>query len=322
MSIVVDEVKKELLSAEYGDCCARAFLSGAIRGAGELSFTFKGFALSFAHTDRDVVEKIKSVVEGLTGEVFVIDENYRETAITQGMIFRLAIPSEIAVTLLEECEIVRSRCELVSGIPKSLIAKKCCRRAYLRGLFLACGYLGVPDEIENWNESKKTRGGYLLELNLNSDMVTKDVINLLKKVAQLESKNILIRKKGRCVYVKYGEAIYQVLTAMGCGQGALRLQNIIIGRDVKNNVNRAQNFVLANIDKTIMASEKQIQDIRYIDSKIGIDNLPPNLAETCRLRLMYPDVGLEELGGLFEPPVSKSCINHRMRKLSAIATEI
>lgn len=322
MSRVVDEVKKELLSVEYGGCCARAFLSGAIRGAGELSFTFKGFALSFAHTDREVVEKIKTVVESLTEEKFFIDENYRETAITQGMIFRLAIPSEIAVNLLEECEIVRSRCELVTEIPKTLVGKKCCRRAYLCGLFLACGYLGVPNEIVEWKGDVATRSGYLLEFNLNSDMVAEEIKKLLKKAAFLEEKNLLTRKKGRCIYVKKADAICNVLSAIGSNKGVLSLHEITVERQMKNNLNRVNNFDLANIDKKVMASEKQIQDIRYIDSKIGIDNLPPNLAETCRLRLMYPDVGLEELGGLFEPPVSKSCINHRMRKLSAIATEI
>ena len=102
----------------------------------------------------------------------------------------------------------------------------------------------------------------------------------------------------------------------------MSLQEIVLERQMKNNINRANNFDLANIDKSVNASEKQINDIKYIDGKIGIDSLPPALAETCRMRLAYPDVGLEALGALFEPPISKSCINHRMRKLASIATKI
>ena len=318
---VFDEVRRELLAQEEKGCCARAFLSGAIRGAGELGFTFKGFALIFRHFDREFVEKLCRVVNELAGENFVVEKTYVDSGLTKGDVYELSVPAETSVGLLEECEIVRSRCELVTRLPQSIVGKKCCRRAYLGGLFLSCGYLGVPDQISDWRGGK-SRCGYSLEFKLNSDIVIEPIKRLLERTAILEENTVFTRKRGSVIYIKSAEAISRVLVAMGSNSGVLALQEIITERQMKNDVNRANNFDLANIDKSLGASERQLRDIKRIDGTIGVDALPPALAETCRMRLAYPDVGLEELGRLFDPPVSKSCINHRMRKLSSIATEL
>ncbi len=318
---IIDEVKRELLAEEIGGCCSYAFLSGAIRGAGELGFTFKGFALTFRHDDRAFVEKISSVIEKTFGEKFIVEETYIDMAIKKGTTYVLAIPAETAVGILERCEIVRSRCELVSTLPRTLVGRKCCQKAYLAGLFLSCGYLGVPDQINEWTGGK-SRCGYSLEYKLNSDIIMEPIKKLIKKAAFLEDNSVLTRKRGSVIYVKNAEAIAKVLTATGSNVGVMSLQEIVLERQMKNRINRVNNFDLANIDKSVNASEKQINDIKYIDRKIGIDSLPPALAETCRMRLAYPDAGLEELGKAFDPPISKSCINHRMRKLASIATEI
>lgn len=318
---VFDEVRKELLSLDISDCCVRAFLSGAIRGAGELSFTFKGFALTFRHDDREFVAKLADLINAMYNESFSVEETYIDMAIKKGTTFVLSIPAETAVGLLEECEIVRSRCELVTTLPRTLIGKKCCGKAYLAGLFLSCGYLGVPDQIDVWRGGK-SRCGYSLEYKLNSDIVLEPIKRLIEKTAYIEPDSVFTRKRGSIIYVKSAEAITKLLVATGSTAGALALQEIVLERQMKNDVNRANNFDLANIDKALSASEKQIDDIKYIDAKIGIDSLPPALAETCKMRLANPYVGLEALGKMFEPPVSKSCINHRMRKLASLALEI
>ncbi len=321
MNRVFDEVKKELLAADIDETVAYSFLSGAIRGAGELSFTTKGFALTFRHSDREFAEKILCALSKICDEKFKVEETYRDIAIVKKTEYVVAIPCEYAVDILERCEIVRSRCELVTTLPPSICGKSTQRKAYLKGLFLSCGYLGVPEEINDWRGGK-SKGGYLLEFKLNSAIVMEPIKKLLEKTAMLNSGTALTRNRGSVLYVKKADAISRILVAMGSNSGVLYLQEIITERQFKNDVNRANNFDLANIDKTVSASERQIKEIEYIDSKIGLDSLPPILCETCRMRLTYPTAKLEELGRLFSPPISKSCINHRLRKISAIAAEI
>lgn len=317
---IYEEIKSELICYEEKSCCEYAFISGAIRGAGELNFTMKGFSLTFRHTEQGLMDKIRDMVNRLYLENLTTEKTYIDMGYAKGDFYTLSIPVEIAAELLEKCGVVRNRCELIDVLPTELTGRICCKKAYLRGLFLSCGYLAVPEEISDWHGGK-TKSGYSLEFNLNSDIVIKSVIRLIIKAAKLEEKSVLTRKKGSVVYIKNAEAIVAVLTAMGSAVGVLKFHEIMAERQMKNDVNRANNFDLANIDKALSASEKQISDIEKLDREIGIDNLPFALAETCRMRLAYPDAGLAELGSKFTPPIGKSCINHRMRKLAAMANE-
>ena len=318
---VSEVVRRDIVDRKEKSCCKTAFLSGAIRGAGELSFTLKGFALSFRHTDKSFIDKVCALVNELTGESFIAETSYVDLGFAKGDYVTLAIPAEVASTVLESCCIVRNRIELVDELPAELVGKRCCKGAYLRGLFLSCGYLGVPDEISDWHGGK-TRSGYSLEFNLNSDIVLSGIKKLIAKAAQLEEGKILVKKRGSGLYIKNADSVGAVIAALGSNGGVLALNGIIAERQMKNDVNRANNFDLANIDKSLSASEKQLKMIELIEETIGIDNLPKALGETCRMKQKYPNAGLEELGKLFEPPVSKSCINHRMRKLGEIADGI
>lgn len=317
---IYEGIKSEFADCAEKDCCAYAFLSGAIRGAGELGFTLKGFALAFRHQDGGFICKVARLAGEVCGEELTPERAYIDMGYARGEFYVLSVPAESAAELLEKCAIVRNRCELVDALPDELVGKKCCKRAFLRGLFLACGYLRVPAEISDWHGGK-TRSGYALEFNMNSDIVLGDVVKLLSRLARLEEGKVLLRKKGSVVYIKNADAIGAVLAAMGSGGGALALHEIMAERQMKNDVNRANNFDLANIDKSLASCEKQTADIKIIDRIIGIDNLPHALAETCLKRLAHPDAGLAELGSKFDPPVGKSCINHRMRKIAEIAAE-
>ena len=315
---IVEEVRKDFLSTEEKDCCKTAFLSAAIRGAGELGFTFKGFALSFRLSDPRLADKIAECINSLCKINLVKEESYIDMGYSKGNFYTLAVPVETAASLLERCAIVRNKCEIVEELPSSLVGKNCCKKAYLRGLFLSCGYLAVPDQISEWSGGK-TRSGYAMEFNLNSAIVMEGVRKLIATAAKLPLSKILVRKKGSVVYLKTAEAVSAVLAAAGSSSGVLALQEIIAERQWKNDINRVNNFDLANVEKSMAASEKQLADIEKIDRTVGIDSLGAALAETCRMRRAYPDAGLAELGEKFSPPISKSCINHRLRKISALA---
>lgn len=133
---------------------------------------------------------------------------------------------------------------------------------------------------------------------------------------------IVGRKSHYVVYLKEGSNIVDCLNVMEAYVSLMNLENVRILKEMRNSVNRKVNCETANIKKTVNAAVKQIEDIELIRDKTGLEKLPDVLKETARLRLEYPEATLKELGGYFDPPVGKSGVNHRLKKLSAIAEEL
>ena len=133
---------------------------------------------------------------------------------------------------------------------------------------------------------------------------------------------IVNRKKNQVVYLKEGSQIVELLGLMEAGISLMNLENIRILKEISNNVNRKVNCETANIGKTVSAAVKQIEDIRYIETHMGFSQLSEGLEEIAVLRLQYQDATLKELGEMLNPPVGKSGVNHRLRKLSRIADEL
>ncbi len=317
---ISNKVAAELVAREEKTCCARAFLSGAIRGAGELLFTTNGFALEFRHTDGEFVNKLNGVVGQLCGETFDVERTDIDMGDYRGRseYSVLRLPSDTAAALLDTCGIVVNKCELVTSIPRELIAKKCCQRAYLRGLFLSCGHLNLP-EGQDLADAKKTKGGYSVTFYLNSDMVLERVRKLIAKCAGVEEEKVHIRDGANVIYIKTADAVSATLAALESSFGVLAIEGIMAERQMKNDLNRKLNFDIANIDKQLSAGERQCRDIKIIEEKMGLTSLPKPLQDVCRVRLDNPEANLEELGRLFNPPLTKSCINHRLRKIAQIA---
>ena len=133
---------------------------------------------------------------------------------------------------------------------------------------------------------------------------------------------IVQRKKSYVVYVKESAQIVELLGLMEANVALMKLENIRILKDMRNSVNRKVNCETANIHKTVNAAVKQIEDIRLIEEKVGLDQLNSGLSEIARLRLEFPDATLRELGTMLTPQVGKSGVNHRLRKLSNLAQEL
>ena len=133
---------------------------------------------------------------------------------------------------------------------------------------------------------------------------------------------VTLRKGSHILYVKEGSQIADILNVMEAHVGLMKFENVRILKEMRNSVNRQVNCETANLNKTVSAAVKQIEDIQYIQKTIGFGKLPENLAETARLRLEQPGLSLKELGQLLTPPVGKSGVNHRLRKLSSIAEEL
>jgi DNA-binding protein WhiA len=194
----------------------------------------------------------------------------------------------------------------VSSVDK-IIVDPCCKKSFLRGAFLAGGSISDPE---------KTYHVELICKSLNLAHKLKEIINSY----ELNSK--VIKRKGYyVVYLKEGNHIVDFLNIIGAHPALLKLENIRILKDMRNNVNRVVNCETANLGKTVNASIRQIKNIEYIKVNIGFDNLPKNLREIAELRMDHRDASLRELGELLTPPLGKSGVNHRLRKLEKIAKD-
>lgn len=138
---------------------------------------------------------------------------------------------------------------------------------------------------------------------------------------QLDAK-IVERKGHYVVYLKEGAQIADMLRIMEAPLALMEFENIRIVKEMRNSINRQVNCEAANLGKTISAAVKQVEDIRFIDSMVGLDNIPEGLAETARKRLEYPEAALKELGELMDPPLGKSGVNHRLKRLSELAEDL
>ena len=133
---------------------------------------------------------------------------------------------------------------------------------------------------------------------------------------------IAVRKGSNVVYLKEGEQIVQVLGEMGAGYALMNLENVRILRDMRGRINRQVNCETANLGKAVAAGVRQKEDILYIRDHAGLGSLPKQLREMAEVRLAYPDVPLKDLGEYLDPKIGKSGVNHRLKKLSSIASEL
>ncbi len=189
-----------------------------------------------------------------------------------------------------------------------LIQRTCCKRAFIRGCFLATGSITEPTK------------GYHFEIVCNDKKKAKQVQDILN-CFELDAK-IVERKRYFVVYIKEGARIVDALNVMGAHVSLMNLENVRILKDMRNSVNRRVNCETANINKTVSAAVKQVEDIRYIEKHMGFGNLSDGLRQMAELRLSEPEMPLKELGERLNPPVGKSGVNHRLRKLSNIANEL
>ena len=203
--------------------------------------------------------------------------------------------------------------ELEAAVPGGLQSgrapdSQCCRRAFLRGAFLSRGSLSAPEKT------------YHFEITVDREHAADSVSTCL---AGLGLEGRVTRRKGAyVVYLKESEQIVEALKLMGAYSATFELENLRIVKGMRNRVNRLVNSETANVDKTITASLSQMEAIRVIEERMGLDALPGSLAALARLRLSHPYASLRELGELLTPKVSKSGVNYRMNRLMHVAEQL
>ncbi len=194
------------------------------------------------------------------------------------------------------------------AIRDTIVQAVCCKRAYIRGAFIASGSMSDPSKSYHFEIvcSTEEQAEYL-----------KDMINTFDMDAK-----IVNRKKAYVVYLKEGSQIVDILNVMEAHVALLELENVRILKEMRNSVNRKVNCETANINKTVSAAVRQMEDIIYIRDTVGFEKLPEGLKDVALTRLAYPEAALKELGELMATPLGKSGVNHRLRRLSDIAEKL
>ncbi|MEH6940895.1 DNA-binding protein WhiA [Bacillus sp. JJ722] len=302
------ETKKELTTLEPKDCCSKAELSALIRMNGSLSFSNRQLVIDIQTENAAIARRIYTLLKknyDVSVELLV----RKKMKLKKNNIYIVRF-SENAQEILMDLKILGDGFTIIYNISEELVAKKCCKRSYLRGAFLAGGSVNNPET-----------SSYHLEIySLYKEH--NDALCELMNGFELKSKT-LERKKGYITYLKEAEKISEFLRIVGANRAILRFEDVRIVRDMRNSVNRLVNCETANLNKTIGASLRQVENIQYIEETVGLSVLPDKLREIAELRVAYQDVTLKELGEMVSGgKVSKSGINHRLRKIDDIANKL
>lgn len=190
-------------------------------------------------------------------------------------------------------------------VREDLLTRKCCMRSYLREMFLNIGSVSDPGKV------------YHLEFACATGEQAGQLMRVLRKLGR--QPRLSRRKKYHVVYFKEAEEIVDVLNLMGAPESLMKMENSRILKDIRNNLNRRVNCEAANIGKTVDAARRQIEDIRFLEKAGALKDLPKNLRIMAELRMEYPDISLQELGERMDPPIGKSGVNHRLRRISEAA---
>lgn len=302
------ETKKELTLIETDLTCTKAEISALIRMNGSLSFSNRQLSLDVQTENAAIARRLYSSMKKLypyNVELLV----RRKMRLKKNNVYICRV-REGARELLADLYILTDDFQFNNIIEPALIPKTMQKRAYLRGAFLAGGSVNNPET-----------SAYHLEVYSLYKEHSEALMNLMNTF-HLNAKTIE-RKKGFVTYLKEAEKISDFLSLVGAHQAMMKFEDVRILRDVRNSVNRIVNCETANLNKTIGAALRQVENIRYIDETIGIDQLPERLREIARLRVEHQEVTLKELGDMLSTgAVSKSGVNHRLRKLDEIADSL
>ncbi len=189
-----------------------------------------------------------------------------------------------------------------------LTQNACCKRAFIRGAFLSSGSMSDPQKA------------YHLEIVTSSEEKAEQIRTMIQAFS-IDAKTIP-RKRNYVVYIKEGSQIVDLLNVMEAHEALMELENVRILKEMRNSINRQVNCEAANINKTVNAASKQIEDIIYIRDHVGFGDLADGLEDIASIRIEYPEASLKELGEMLVPPIGKSGVNHRLRKLSIIAEQL
>lgn len=268
-----------------------------------------GLSLSVNSDNREALRKCFTLLQKTVNIKTVLLKKAENTRETRRTVQIDAPPEKIEelAKMLHLTERDGSLRDSGEGVAPVILTRTCCKRNYLSEMYLCCGSMSDPSK----------------EYHMEFDCISTTQAEQLREILLSFGKEarIIPRKKLYVVYLKDSADIVDVLNLMGASVSMMAMENQRIFKDLRNSVNRRVNCETANIGKTVQASRRQIEDIRYLEEQGVLRTLPENLRSMAELRLEYPDVPLRELGRLANPEIGKSGVNHRLRRLSGLADE-
>ncbi len=304
------EIKKELQSLKHLDCCNKAELSAMLHINGSIEKNSTGISLVFQTTNNSVVRRFVYLLKKIYDiEYSLIQKKISQFKNKEKFIVKI---SESVDILLNELSLLNDEALFFKDVDKELIEKECCKRAYLRGAFLASGSINSPDT-----------SAYHLEIQSYSKAHS-EIIKTLANEFNLNAK-IAENKRGYITYLKEAERIADFLKVIGANNSLFTFEDTRIKRDFKNSINRVINCDIANERKAQIAAKEQLKNIEIIEDNIE-KNISKSMKEAIFLRKKYPESSLQELSYLskehFDKSISKSALNHRFRAIKDLANKI
>jgi len=303
------EVKEELSRVEPGKlCCQKAELAALVRIEGTLHIAGpERFQLELATETAPVARKMVKLLHRLYG--LKTEITVRRSILHKTNNYLIAVVDQARLPqALNEIGILDDSMNLTTGILPRVVRRNCCAIACLRGAFLGGGFVADP------------HGDFHFELTADSRQVAEDLSMLMRRF-EIQSK-VSQRRELYTAYLKGAEPIVMFLALAGAHSALLRTENVRVVKSMRNEINRLVNAETANLSKSADASLEQIEAIELLDKIVGLENLPPALRDLGYLRLENPDVSLRELGELAEPPLSKSAVYHRVRRIADLARRV
>lgn len=313
------ETKNELARIEpEKKCCMLAEISGFLRVAGSIVLAGLGkFKIKIVTENPAVARHYKKLLQDYFEIETKLEISEGKTVAKAGgakkHIYSISIdPNNLSEQILRETGLLLikegNNC-FSDGIYSGIVRTKCCKKAYLRGVFMGAGTMSDPEK------------GYDLEFVLNSEIMASDLKKLINSFVDLSCKTVQ-RGKHHIVYMKKADYISDTLAIMGASNQVFSMEETRIKKAMINSAKRTVNCDNANMDRTIEASMKQVEAIKRIEETVGLGALPAKLQETARLRLENPDISLTALGEMCSPPLKKSGINNRLKKIEEIASKL
>ena len=306
-SEVKEELSRQTDSARH---CRIAFLTALFHMAPVLTEDTVGIRTDLEYAAQAFANVLKKVVQApVSEERRPKGESWETTVTVSGKEQVKSLLEAMKLDRSPDTELIPQQDEIRSILPSRLLLQKtCCRRAYLRGVFLMTGSVSDPSK------------SYHLEIVFQRQEDARMIVKLMDSLGF--GARVSTRKGRFVVYLKESEQISDLLGAMGATLCLMKLENERILKDIAGNINRQVNFDAANLKKTGVTSKRQREDIEYIERTVGLGTLPATLQQAAHLRLEMPDASLQELSEASQPHVGKSGINHRLKKLETIAQEL
>ncbi|HLR80981.1 MAG TPA: DNA-binding protein WhiA [Bacillota bacterium] len=303
------EIKKELTAMDIDrPCCLQAELAALVRMNGTLSVNQHRYSLDVQTENAAIARRIYTLIKAnfnVPIELLV----RKKMKLKKNNVYIVRLKKDVK-EILSKLDILKHSYTFVRTISSTYLTKTCCKKAYLRGAFLAGGSINNPET-----------SSYHLEIFNNHEEHNHSLCNLLNEF-DLRARE-LKRKNGYIVYIKEAERITQFLNIVGAHNALFKFEDVRILRDMRNSVNRLVNCETANLNKTIGAAFRQIENIKYIENTVGLDALPEKLQEVAIARKKHPEVSLKELGELIgSGKISKSGVNHRLKRIDEFANDI